>query len=297
MPMHSNPRTTMMEVASQPSDECLLVSLSFTDILGLLGAESRSPIIIRDEKRREAREEMHRNGSRKYEWLIPQWCTMHLWQENEWQFAQIIFITSIRSLALQPSSEIKMWPDKRVHIVATAWEPVSRRMAKITWNLMKWGDHLRLTTKKYTVINITSRSHPGSSVMVSMKGVLGENPSLYKRFNNLFNAPMNLCMNISCCNCRFIFAADSAHFSALPAYQKHGKEEVLMQLAPKISSSRMKAEHSLDLVIPLGYECKIFSREEASQQEKQAAAPAQQISLDREPFCINPALHKAQLPG
>ncbi|XBI63852.1 hypothetical protein VPH35_044177 [Triticum aestivum] len=86
MPMHSNPRTTMMEVASQPSDECLLVSLSFTDILGLLGAESRSPIIIRDEKRREAREEvlveeeeMHRNGSRKYEWLIPQWCTMHLW--------------------------------------------------------------------------------------------------------------------------------------------------------------------------------------------------------------------------
>ncbi|KAF7015216.1 hypothetical protein CFC21_029111 [Triticum aestivum] len=87
MPMHSNPRTTMMEVASQPSDECLLVSLSFTDILGLLGAESRSPIIIRDEKRREAREEvlveeeeMHRNGSRKYEWLIPQWCTMHLWQ-------------------------------------------------------------------------------------------------------------------------------------------------------------------------------------------------------------------------
>ncbi|XP_044331447.1 uncharacterized protein [Triticum aestivum] len=58
MPMHSNPRTTMMEVASQPSDECLLVSLSFTDILGLLGAESRSPIIIRDEKRREAREEV-----------------------------------------------------------------------------------------------------------------------------------------------------------------------------------------------------------------------------------------------
>ncbi|XBH62701.1 hypothetical protein VPH35_116859 [Triticum aestivum] len=44
LPMHSNPRTTMMEVASQPSDE------------------------------------MHRNGSRKYEWLIPQWCTMHLWQ-------------------------------------------------------------------------------------------------------------------------------------------------------------------------------------------------------------------------
>ncbi|KAF7043029.1 hypothetical protein CFC21_052492 [Triticum aestivum] len=87
LPMHSNPRTSMMEVASQPSDECLLVSLSFTDILGLLGTESRSPIIIRDEKRREAREEvlveeeeMHHNGSRKYEWLIPQWCTVHLWQ-------------------------------------------------------------------------------------------------------------------------------------------------------------------------------------------------------------------------
>lgn len=57
----------------------------------------------------------------------------------------------------------------QVHIVATAWEPVSRRIAKITWNLMKWGDHFRLTTKKYTVINITSNSHPGSSVMVSMK--------------------------------------------------------------------------------------------------------------------------------
>ncbi|XP_048556178.1 uncharacterized protein LOC125536923 isoform X2 [Triticum urartu] len=58
MPMHSNPRTTMMEVASQHSDECLLVSLSFTDILGLLGAESRIPIIIRDVKRREAWEEV-----------------------------------------------------------------------------------------------------------------------------------------------------------------------------------------------------------------------------------------------
>ena len=23
---------------------------------------------------------MHCNVSRKYEWLIPQWCTMHLWQ-------------------------------------------------------------------------------------------------------------------------------------------------------------------------------------------------------------------------
>ena len=31
--------------------QCLLVSLAFTDILGLLGAESRSPIIIRDEKK------------------------------------------------------------------------------------------------------------------------------------------------------------------------------------------------------------------------------------------------------
>uniref|UniRef100_A0A8R7V7D1 Uncharacterized protein n=1 Tax=Triticum urartu TaxID=4572 RepID=A0A8R7V7D1_TRIUA len=71
----------MMEVASQPRGEvthlpcasfahcapcfprppysqCLLVSLAFTDILGLLGAESRSPIIIRDEKKREAREEV-----------------------------------------------------------------------------------------------------------------------------------------------------------------------------------------------------------------------------------------------
>lgn len=41
----------MMEVSSQPSDECLLVSLSLMDILGLLGAESKSPIIIRDEKK------------------------------------------------------------------------------------------------------------------------------------------------------------------------------------------------------------------------------------------------------
>ncbi|XBI26765.1 hypothetical protein VPH35_051393 [Triticum aestivum] len=92
LPMHSNPRTTMMEVASQPSDEVthlpLFVGFSFIyGHLGLAGCRSKSPIIIRDEKRREAREEvlveeveMHRNGSRKYEWLIPQRCTMHLWQ-------------------------------------------------------------------------------------------------------------------------------------------------------------------------------------------------------------------------
>ncbi|XBI92091.1 hypothetical protein VPH35_029243 [Triticum aestivum] len=80
LPMHFNPRTTMMEVASQPSDECLLVSLSFTEILGLLGAESRSPIIIRDEKRRSTGRGTSRRGRSNYEWLIPQWCTMHLWQ-------------------------------------------------------------------------------------------------------------------------------------------------------------------------------------------------------------------------
>jgi hypothetical protein len=63
-----------------------------------------------------------------------------------------------------------------VHMVATAWEPVSRRIARITWNLRKCGDHFRLTTKKYTVINITRKSHPGHRVMVSMKVYNRENP-------------------------------------------------------------------------------------------------------------------------
>jgi hypothetical protein len=67
----------------------------------------------------------------------------------------------------------------QVHIVATAWEPVSRRIAKMTWNLRKCGDHFRLTTKKYTVIKITSKSHPGNSVIVSMKVYTNENPCKY----------------------------------------------------------------------------------------------------------------------
>ncbi|XBJ01401.1 hypothetical protein VPH35_021055 [Triticum aestivum] len=85
--MRSNPRTSMMEVASRPSDEVthlpLFVCFLFMDILGLLGAESKK--VVRGTSRRgrsnvENEINMHCNVSRKYEWLIPQWCTMHLWQ-------------------------------------------------------------------------------------------------------------------------------------------------------------------------------------------------------------------------